>query len=24
MKAVKGVQHIMVTGTEAWRILTGD
>jgi len=24
MKAVKGVQHIMVTGKEAWRILTGD
>lgn len=24
MKAVKGVQHVMVTGKEAWRILTGD
>jgi len=24
MKAVKGVQHVMVTGREAWRILTGD
>jgi dihydroorotate dehydrogenase (fumarate) len=24
MKAVKGVQHVMVTSTEAWRILTGD
>ncbi|HYA24625.1 MAG TPA: dihydroorotate dehydrogenase-like protein [Terriglobales bacterium] len=24
MKAVKGVQHVMVTSREAWRILTGD
>lgn len=24
MKAVKGVQHVMVTNREAWRILTGD
>jgi dihydroorotate dehydrogenase (fumarate) len=24
MKAVKSVQHIMVTGREAWRILSGD
>jgi len=24
MKAVKGVQHVMVTSKEAWRILTGD
>ena len=24
MRAVKGVQHVMVTSREAWRILTGD
>jgi dihydroorotate dehydrogenase (fumarate) len=24
MKAVKGVQHVLVTSREAWRILTGD
>jgi len=24
MKAVKSVQHVMVTGREAWRILSGD
>jgi len=24
MKAVKGVQHVMVSSKEAWRILTGD
>jgi len=24
MKAVKGVQHVMATSREAWRILTGD
>jgi dihydroorotate dehydrogenase (fumarate) len=24
MKAVRGVQHVMVTSREAWRILTGD
>jgi dihydroorotate dehydrogenase (fumarate) len=24
MKAVKGVQHVMVTSRQAWRILTGD
>ena len=24
MKAVKGVQHVMVTSKEAWKILTGD
>ena len=24
MKAVKGVQHVMVTSREAWRILSGD
>jgi len=24
MKAVKGIQHVMVTSREAWKILTGD
>jgi dihydroorotate dehydrogenase (fumarate) len=24
MKAVKGVQHVMVTGREAWRILSAE